>query len=151
MIPRMDTMEWITWLWAALAIVLLIAEVFVSGFVMMCFAAGAVAASIAAFLGYGAIAQMLSFIVVTVVTVLLMRPLAARLTREGGTNKWGIDRVMGKQAVVLIEINPLQARGRVRVDREEWQALSADGLPIAEGAIVTVVAVDGTHLRVART
>ncbi len=147
---RIETMEWVKWMWAALALLLLIAEVFVSGFVMMCFAAGAAAASVAAFMGYDVIWQLGAFIVVTIAAVLLMRPLAARLTRTGGQNKWGIDRVVGKQAVVLIEISPLQARGRVRVDREEWQATSADGHPIPVGAVVTVLGVEGTHLRVAR-
>jgi len=143
-------MEWIQWIWAALALLLLIAEVFVSGFVMMCFAAGSAAAAITAFLGYGLIWQLIAFIVVTIAAVLLMRPLAGRLTRAGGHNKWGIDRVLGKQAVVLIEISPLQARGRVRVNREEWQATSADGQPIAAGALVTVLGVEGTHLRVVK-
>lgn len=143
-------MESIKWMWAALALLLLIAEIFVSGFVMMCFAAGAAAAAVAAFLGYGLIWQMVAFIVVTIAAVLLMRPLATRLTRVGGRNKWGIDRVVGKQAVVLIEISPLQARGRVRVEHEEWQATSADGQPIPAGALVTVLGVEGTHLRVAR-
>jgi membrane protein implicated in regulation of membrane protease activity len=143
-------MEWIQWMWAALALLLLIAEVFVSGFVLMCFAAGAAAASIAAFMGYGIIWQMVAFITVTIVTVLLMRPLAARLTRKGGQNSWGIDRVVGQQAVVLIEIDPRAARGRVRVNREEWQATAADGQPIPAGTVVTVLGVDGTHLRVAR-
>lgn len=143
-------MEWIKWMWAALALLLLIAEVFVSGFVMMCFAAGAAAAAVAALMGYGIIWQLLSFIVVTVAAVLLMRPLAAHLTRQGGHNRWGIDRVLGQQAVVLIEIDPHTARGRVRVNREEWQATSADGQTIPEGALVTVLGVEGTHLRVAR-
>ena len=143
-------MEWIKWMWAALALLLLIAEVFVSGFVMMCFAAGAAAAAVTAFMGYGPIWQMVAFIIVTVITVLLMRPIAARLTRKGGQNRWGIDRVVGQQAVVLIEISPTQALGRVRVNREEWQATSSDGQPIAQGAIVTVIGVEGTHLHVAR-
>jgi membrane protein implicated in regulation of membrane protease activity len=77
-----------------------------------------------------------------------MRPIAARLTKAGGANTVGIDRVLGKKAVVLIAIDPLLARGRVRVDREEWQATSVDGSPIPEGAVVDVVDVDGTKLRV---
>ncbi len=136
-------------MWAALALVLLIAEVFISGFVMICFAAGSAAAAIVAFMGYGIIWQLVAFIVVTVLAVLLMRPLSARLTRAGGHNKWGIDRVVGRQAVVLIEISPMQAIGRVRIDREEWQATSANGEMIPVGALVTVLGVEGTHVRVA--
>lgn len=139
-------MEWIRWMWAVLALLLLIAEVFVSGFVMICFAAGAAAASIAAFLDYGFLWQIGAFVLVTVAAVLLMRPLAARLTRQGGPNTWGIDRVIGKQAVVLIEISPMDGRGRVRVEREEWQAASKNGQIIPTGTVVTVLGVDGTRL-----
>lgn len=67
-------MEWIQWMWAILALLLLIAEVFVSGFVMIffCFAAGAAAAAVACSLGYDLIWQLAAFIAATVVTVLLM-------------------------------------------------------------------------------
>ncbi|MGL4648382.1 MAG: NfeD family protein, partial [Caldilineaceae bacterium] len=58
------------------------------------------------------------------------------------------DRVLGKTAIVLIAIDPQEARGRVRVDREEWQATSADGVPIALGAQVLVLGVVGTRLLV---
>ncbi len=142
----MENMEWVQWVWGVLALLLLIAEIFVSGFVLVCFAAGAAAAALAAFLGYGFAWQLGAFIAVSLAAVLLMRPFAERLTRSGGANPVGIDRVIGKQAVVLIAIEPHAARGRVRVDREEWQATSADGAPIPAGAIAVVLSVVGTRL-----
>jgi membrane protein implicated in regulation of membrane protease activity len=141
-------MEWIRWAWAVIALLFLIAEIFVSGFVLMCFAAGAAAAAVVAFMGYDFLWQILAFIGVSLITLLFLRPIASRLTRAGGANTVGIDRVMGKKAVVLIDIDPLLALGRVRVDREEWQAISVDGSAIPAGSIVDVVDVDGTKLRV---
>ena len=143
-------MEWIRWVWAALALALLIAEVFISGFVLICFAAGAMAASLVAFLGYELIWQVLAFITVSLITVMLMRPLSVRLTRAGGRNTVGIDRGIGKPATVLIEIDPHLARGRVRIDREEWQAMSEDGSPISVGEVVEVLSVEGTRVKVRR-
>jgi membrane protein implicated in regulation of membrane protease activity len=122
--------------------------VFVSGFFLINFAVGAAVAAVVAFLGYDFVWQLIAFIAVSVVMMIFMRPMANRLTRAGGHNRWGIDRVVGKQAVVLVAIDPLLALGRVRVDREEWQAASVDGTPIAAGALVEVVSVEGTHLKV---
>lgn len=143
-------MEWMRWAWAALALALLIAEVFVSGFVLICFAAGAAAGALVAFMGYELIWQVLVFMAVSLITVMLMRPLSVRLTREGGRNTVGIDRVIGRPAIVLIDIDPPQARGRVRIDREEWQAISDDGSLIPAGELVEVLSVEGTRVRVRR-
>lgn len=141
-------MGWLPWVWAALMLLLLLAEVFASGFVLACFAAGAAAAALVGFLGYDPTWQLGAFLLVTVLVLIFLRPLAARLTREGGVNTVGIDRVIGKDAVVLVAIDPLAAVGRVRIDREEWQASSADGVPIPVGTVVKVLGVDGTRVRV---
>ncbi|MBK8048882.1 MAG: NfeD family protein [Anaerolineales bacterium] len=73
-----------------------------------------------------------------------------RISGEG-QNQVGIDRVLGQQAVVLEEVNPLHARGMVRVAREEWRADSLDGQVIPRGSIVDVVRVEGTRLIVRPT
>ena len=142
-------MDWLPWVWAALALLLLLAEVFVSGFVFACFAVGAAAAAFIGFLGYDPAWQLGTFLFVTILVLIFLRPLAARLTRSGGANTVGIDRVIGQDAVVLVAIDPLAAVGRVRVNREEWQASSADGVPIPAGAVVKVLSVEGTRVRVA--
>jgi membrane protein implicated in regulation of membrane protease activity len=61
-------------------------------------------------------------------------------------NPGGIDRVIGKRAVVLEEINPLVASGRVRIEREEWRADTIDGAIIPKDALVEVVRVSGTRV-----
>jgi membrane protein implicated in regulation of membrane protease activity len=125
-----------------------LAEVFVSGFVLACFAAGAAAAALLGFLGYDPAWQVGAFLLVTILVLIFLRPLAARMTQEGGPNTVGIDRVIGQEAVVLVAIDPIAAVGRVRVNREEWQASSADGVPIPAGAVVKVLSVEGTRVRV---
>jgi len=47
---------------------------------------------------------------------------------------------------VLETIDPLQATGRVRIDREEWRAQSADDTVIPVNSRVEVVRVEGTRL-----
>ena len=55
--------------------------------------------------------------------------------------------MIGKQAVVLEEINPHTATGRVRIEREEWRA-DTYGAAIPKGALVVVMEVTGTRVMV---
>lgn len=136
------------WLWAAAALILFVAEIFTVGFFLICFAIGAAAAAGLAFAGFNFTWQVLAFLIGSVLALLVIRPFATRVTRSGGPNRVGIDRVLGKEAMVIEAIVPDQARGRVRVEREEWLADAADGALIAAGTRVVVLSVDGTRLKV---
>ncbi len=137
------------WLWAGLAVIFLVGEIFTAGFFLACFSVGAVVAAVLAFLDVGFAWQLGAFVVISAVAVVLSRPFAERITGEQ-TVGVGSDRVLGKRAVVLEEIDPARGTGRVRVDREEWRAEAIVGGPIAVGEWVEVVDIDGTHLRVKR-
>lgn len=134
------------WIWAALAIIFFIAEVFTLGFFLVCFGIGAVAAALLALLGFDVIWQLVIFIAVSLVALAFLRPLAKR-AGDNVANPGGIDRVIGKQAVVLEEINPHTATGRVRIEREEWRA-DTYGAAIPKGALVVVMEVTGTRVMV---
>jgi len=140
-------MELVRWVWVVMALFFFIAEMFTAGFVLMCFGIGAAVAALLAFLGLGLAWQLAAFIVVSALAVVLSRPFAERVTGRQPQGV-GIDRVLGKPAIVIETIDPLTAQGRVRVDREEWRADAADGVAIPAGATVEVVGVEGTRLRV---
>ena len=138
------------WGWAAMALIFMIAELFTAGFFLVCFGVGAAAAAVMALLGFSPIWQGVVFIVVSGVALLLTRPLARSLN-ERGVNTVGSDRVLNKEAIVLAEINPSLGSGMVRVDAEEWRAITEDGRSIAKGTIVKVIRIDGTRLVVKPT
>jgi membrane protein implicated in regulation of membrane protease activity len=133
------------WGWAAMAIIFLIAELFTTGFFLVCFGVGAAAAALLAYLGVDPFIQVVAFIAVSGVAVLLTRPLTRRLN-EQQKNFVGSDRVLEKRAIVLTEINPPLGAGMVRVDAEEWRATSEDGRIIAKDEIVEVLRIEGTRL-----
>ena len=63
-----------TWiLWTVLGVVLVIAEVFTPGFVLLWFGVGALAAALAAFLGAGLAAQFILFIIISAALTALSR------------------------------------------------------------------------------
>ena len=138
-------MDIIRWVWVVMALFFGVAEIFTAGFVLICFGIGAAAAAILAFVGLGLVWQLGAFIVVSAVSVVLSRRFAERVSGPQMQGV-GIDRVLGKEAVVIEAIDPLSAHGRVRIDREEWRADSADGAPIAQDMQVEVLRVEGTRV-----
>jgi membrane protein implicated in regulation of membrane protease activity len=86
---------------------------------------------------------------VSIAALVFLRPFASRV---GGQtrNPGGIDRIAGKQAIVLKEIDPLHGTGMVRIDREEWRAESVDHTMIPKDVLVDVVSVTGTRVLVKR-
>lgn len=138
------------WGWAALALLFMIAELFTAGFFLICFGIGAAAAAVMALFGFNPLWQGLVFLAVSGIALLSTRPLARRLN-ESSVNTVGSDRVLNKKAIVLTEINPAQGAGMVRVDAEEWRAVSADGHAIDKGTIVQIQRIDGTRLVVVPT
>lgn len=142
-----EPFRWLPWAWLVLAIVFTIAEIFTAGFFLICFGVGALAATLAGFLGLGPLLQFGIFLLVSTLALMLVRPLANRFSSPN-SRQIGIDRLLGKEGIVVETIDPNVGHGVVRVDHERWSADSLDGTPIMSGASVIVMAIDGTHLKV---
>ncbi len=138
-------MELLQWLWVGLAVIFLVGEIFTVGFFLACFSVGAAAAALLAFLDVGFAWQLGAFVVISGAAVVLSRPFAEKITGEQPVGV-AADRVLGKRAVVLETLEASAGSGKVRVDREEWRAETADGTKVPAGSWVEVVAVDGAHL-----
>jgi membrane protein implicated in regulation of membrane protease activity len=130
-----------------MAVLLTIAEIFTAGFFLVCFGVGAAIAAVAAFMGFAPLAQLAIFVVSSAVALLLVRPFANRISNPDSVPV-GIDRLIGRQGIVLETIDPARGSGVVRVDHEPWSADSVDGIPVAVGTMVLVVGIEGTHLKV---
>jgi membrane protein implicated in regulation of membrane protease activity len=129
------------------AVLLAIAEIFTSGFFIICFGFGAAVAAVAAFLGFAPLAQLAIFVVGSAAALMMVRPIANRVSNPDVTPV-GIDRLLGRQGIVLETIDPARGSGVVRVGHEPWSADSIDGTPLAVGTVVHVVDIEGTHLKV---
>lgn len=140
-------LAWLPWAWVVLALLFATAEIFTAGFFLICFGVGAAGAGLAAFLGAGVEWQFAIFVLLSSLAVVFVRPLANRVSNPN-THLVGIDRVLGKEGIVLETIDPISGRGVVRINSEQWSAESTEGRPIVAGSQVLVVAVQGTHLKV---
>ncbi|MCI5508961.1 MAG: NfeD family protein [Eubacterium sp.] len=141
-------MEAIVWL--AVAIVLLVVEIITLGLTTIWFAGGALVACVAAALQADFLVQMILFLVVSVVMLFFTRPVAMRYMNKNRT-KTNSESLVGKEAVVLQEINNLKAAGQVQVNGIEWTARAEDMEDVIEkGAIVCIKKIEGVKLIVKR-
>lgn len=137
------------WIWMALAAVFIIGEIFTGGFFILWFGVGALLAGVAAILGLGAGWQWGIFVVVSGILVVVSRRFAQAVTEEQPEGI-GADRTIGKEGIVLEEIDNITDSGRVRIGKEQWRARSESGEKLAENEKIKVTALVGTHVVVAR-
>ncbi|RME79014.1 MAG: NfeD family protein [Planctomycetota bacterium] len=136
-----------THLWIVAAIVLAIAEIFIPGFAVMCFAVGALVSGILSYLNFDIITQWAAFCVASLVFAITLRPLLLKFVyKKTEDSKTNVDALIGKRAKVVKEIPGNMEKGRVLVDGQEWSAISQIDLPIPEGQTVIIEKVDGNKL-----
>jgi membrane protein implicated in regulation of membrane protease activity len=141
-------MELSLWLiWAILAALFLVGEIFTAGFFLLCFGVGAACAAVTGLLGLGLAWQLGVFVVVSLLGVIVSRRFAERFTAEQPPGI-GANRFIGKHCVVLEEINNMENKGRVRMENEEWRARSSNDEIIPSQHRVEVVGLSGTLLMV---
>lgn len=134
--------------WAVAVIAFVILELATVGLASIWFALGALCALIAALLGAPVWLQIVWFVIVSVATLLLTRPLAKKYINSK-TMATNADRVIGGKAVVKERIDELAGTGAVLADGKMWTARTADGSVAEHGDIVTVLEIRGVRLIVA--
>ncbi len=132
--------------WLAAMIILIIVEAIVPGLVSIWFALGALAALICALLGAPVWLQILCFLVVSVVTLILTKPLV-RKYQTGKIQATNADTVIGRECVVIEEVNNVLGTGAVTVDGKTWTARNQDEKSISGvGEVKKVVKIEGVKL-----
>ena len=139
----MDNIPAIVWLILLLAFAAL--EGITVGLTSIWFAAGALAALIAALLHGPLWLQIALFLVVSILCLLAVRPLARKYvnTQVQPTNA---DRVIGAEARVTEDIDNIQGKGAVSVGGIIWTARSDSDEVIPAGSLVRVLRIEGVKV-----
>ena len=140
MIDYLTTNFWL--LWTLVCVVALILEVSSGTFYLMCFAIGAVGAVVVSLMGTPLWLQVLVFSAISAVSVFCVRPLLVKclhpVQKERLSNASAL---VGRQGVVIESISA-ERPGYVRVDGDEWRAVTADGTMIERGVNVRITAMN---------
>ena len=142
-------MEVIAWL-IALVVFLVIEGVTVT-LVCIWFAGGALIGMLAAALHAPIWLQVLLFLLVSIILLVYTRPIAMKYFNKD-REKTNVSGIIGKQAIVVDEIDNLQGLGKVTVGGQEWTARSTvEDHIIPVGTVVVVEEVKGVKLMVRST
>ena len=135
--------------WVVAAIALAVGEVLTPGlFFLGPVALAAGAAAFASLLGAGAVGSLVVFIVGSLGSLLVLRPIARRHVRLPAISRTGTDALVGRKALVTRKVDA--HGGRVRIGGEEWSARAyLDGQVLDEGASVDVIQIEGATALVA--
>jgi membrane protein implicated in regulation of membrane protease activity len=149
----MGNLTWI--LWTVLGVILIIAEVFTPGFVLLWFGIGALAAAFASLLGLDSLTlQFLIFAIVSVALTAASRTIFVNyFSREKtvGDLKTGVDALPGKIGTVVSSSKGSLHEGAVKVYGSTWTAYPAEGEdPLEAGDRVAVERVQGASIYVRR-
>lgn len=137
-------METICWL--LLAAVFIVVEIVTLGLTTIWFAGAAFVAAIAALAGANIVIQVVLFVVVSLVLLLVTRPIAMKHL-DNKTEKTNAEALVGQIALVTAEINNLLESGQAKINGMEWTARSKENnIIIPAGESVKIVEISGVKL-----
>ena len=140
-------MNGMVWTWLGVMAVSAFVEAATLTLVSIWFAAGALAATFAAYAGASLTVQLILFVGVSIAACVAVRPLARRFVAPNvvPTNA---DRLLGAEARVTEEIDNAAPSGAVYVDGKTWTARSSGGERIPAGELVEIERMEGVKLLV---
>jgi membrane protein implicated in regulation of membrane protease activity len=129
-------------IWIVVAGVLAIGEIVSLSFFMGPIAVAAVLAAVAAFAGAGTAIQLVVFILASIGSLVVLRPVARRHLHTPAKIRTGTAALIGAPAVVLERVDG--AGGTVKLAGEVWSARAYDDDEVLEpGARVQVMQIEG--------
>lgn len=135
-----------TVIWLLILVALIVVELITMGLTTIWFAIGALIAAIVAAISGPFWLQMALFVVVSLVIMYFTRPIAVKYFNKDRV-RTNAESLVGRQAIVISEINNLEGIGQVNVGGQEWSARSTkDEVQLPVGAVVEICAINGVKL-----
>lgn len=132
--------------WLVLLVLFLVAEGMTATLVSLWFAVGALVALLLSLVVSNLWVQGFTFAIVSLVTLILIRPVMQKVMQPHGKIATNADRLIGRVGVVTEAIDELSASGQVKIAGQTWSARTVDGVTIGKGLHVTVTSIEGVKL-----
>lgn len=134
--------------WLVILIVAIGIEVGTLGLTSIWFAGGALIAVVAAAFSLPVWLQVMLFLTVSLLLMVFTRPVAVKYFNKDRV-RTNVESMIGRQAIVISEIDNLQGIGQVTVGGLEWSARTIEeGITLPVGSVVIIRAISGVKLMV---
>ena len=134
--------------WLIAFILFVVGEAVTVGLVSIWFAVGSLGALLTAALGGGLWLQIVIFLLLSALSLMLLKPLSRKWMAGHKAARTNADRVIGETALVTEDIDNALAAGQVQVDGQIWSARSAHDVVIPAGSRVKVLSIQGVKVMV---
>ena len=131
--------------WLIVLVVLVTGEAITVGLTFIWFAVGALGGLLVSVLGGPIWLQVVVFLILSAVTLILVRPLAAKLLTPG-ISPTNADRILSQIALVTEEINNIAETGQVKLFGQVWTARSENGEVIPVQSRVRILRIEGVKV-----
>ena len=135
-------------IWLIVFVACIVIEIITMGLTTIWFAGGALIAAVAAALNAPLWLPIVLFIAVSLALLYFTRPVAVKYFNKDRV-RTNAESLVGKQAIVISEIDNLQGIGQVTVGGQEWSARTTiEGITLPVGSVVIIRAISGVKLMV---
>ena len=135
--------------WVIIALVFVIVEMFTTGFAVMCISFGCIFGAITSALDWELKWQLLAFAVGTALAFMTVRPLVYKFFyKKEQEVKTNAEALIGRKAVVTERIEGELLPGRVKIDGDDWKAISLESESIEAGEAVEIIEINSIILTV---
>ena len=128
--------------WLIIAGLFFIGEIITVGFLVFWFGIGALIAMIVSLFTSNIIIQTTVFVISSAVLILVTKPFVKKFVDVKPTNTNAFS-IIGKNALVIKEINSIHSTGQIKINGEIWSAESENGETIPEGSEVEILNIKG--------
>lgn len=132
--------------WFVAALLLMVLEAFVPGFVLGCLAIGSLGGLVASLFTDSWEIQLLAVSGVSVLAFVFVRPFALKRLFKTQELKTNIDSLIGRRAKVTQSFDRDLLKGRVGIDGDDWMAYSKEPGDLHLGQVVEILEVQSNTL-----
>ena len=129
-------------IWLFIGIILLITEMFTTGFVLALIGIAAILTSVVSIVFKSVYIQLIAFGIFLVLLAIFIRPIFLKLFFKSD-KKSAVDALIGKESIVNEEINNLKGKGYIKIGADYWRAVSSNSEIIPKGTLVRIDSFSG--------
>ena len=132
--------------WLIVAGICFVIEIYTIGFFVFWFGIGALITMLSSFFISNIFIQAMIFVISSSLLLFFTKPLSKKFIKENQTTSTNVYSIIGKDALVIENIDSINGEGKIKVNGEIWSAISDTN--IKKDTKVRVLSINGVKAKV---